>query len=210
MQQTRGMPADLSPDARLDRSGFAACGAILALTLAQLVVLTFVPDLPQAEGKAFGARLLAYPVLMLIAPVAWAIAGRTRHGSSPLPWTAFALIMAPFCIDVTGNTLDLYRSVAWWDDLNHFTNWLLLCSGLGLLMRHARMAPRWALAVTVTGAGAALAILWELGEWYTFIRQSSELSTAYEDTLGDETLGTAGGAVAGVLVSLLGRRDHAP
>ncbi len=70
------MPADLSPDARLDRSGFAACGAILALTLAQLVVLTFVPDLPQAEGKAFGARLLAYPVLMLIAPVNFSTAQR--------------------------------------------------------------------------------------------------------------------------------------
>ena len=37
--------------------------------------------------------------------------------------------MAPFLIDVTGNTLNLYDTVVWWDDANHFANWFLLCSG---------------------------------------------------------------------------------
>ena len=200
------MRPDTTPDERPDRAGLIACLVILPLTVAQLIVLTFVPDLPQAEGKGFGARLTFYPLLMLIVLAVWALMRRWRGDPRPLPWTAFALLMSPFLVDVTGNTLDLYRSLWWWDDANHFANWLLLCTGIGLLMLHARMTPRWALAVTVTGAGAVLAILWELGEWYTFIRHGTELGTAYEDTLGDQILGTLGGAVAAGVVTLWDRR----
>ena len=96
--------------------------------------------------------------------------------------------MAPFLIDVTGNTLDLYDTVDWWDDANHFVNWLLLCGGIGLLL--ARRGPTaLGAGLLVTGLGALLAIGWELGEWYTFIRHGTELDTAYQDTLGDEALG---------------------
>ena len=41
----------------------------------------------------------------------------------------------------------------------------------------------------------------ELGEWYTFIRHGTELATAYQDTLGDEVLGTLGAFVGAVVVS---------
>ena len=59
----------------------------------------------------------------------------------------------------------------------------------------------------MTGLGAVLAIAWELGEWYTFIRHGTELDTAYEDTLGDEALGTLGALLAGLLVAkVMGRR----
>jgi hypothetical protein len=191
--------------AHTDRRGLAACAAILALTMAQLAVLTFVPDQAQAKEKGFGARLAFYPMLMLVTPALWAAVRRVLGGTRPLPWTSFALIMAPFLVDVSGNTLDLYDRVEWWDDANHFANWVLLCSGLGLLLLRARVAPRWALAATITGAGAVFAIVWELGEWYTFIRHGTELDTAYQDTLGDETLGTLGGAVAAVLVTLVAR-----
>ncbi len=108
--------------------------------------------------------------------------------------------MLPFLVDVTGNSFDLYDAVVWWDDLNHFANWVLLCTGLGLLLC-ARVRPAWAVVVLVTGLGAILAIGWELGEWCTFIRHGTELSTAYEDTLGDEALGTLGALVAGFLVA---------
>ena len=44
-------------------------GLILVATVAQLLVATFVAtDLPQFEGKGFGARLVAYPVMMLARP----------------------------------------------------------------------------------------------------------------------------------------------
>jgi hypothetical protein len=89
----------------------------------------------------------------------WALRRRLRHETTTLPWAGFALIMAPFLIDVTGNTLNLYDTV--------------------------------------------------LGEWYTFIRHGTELETAYEDTLGDETLGSIGAGLAGILVARLRRLAQA-
>ncbi|MGA8996042.1 MAG: hypothetical protein WB441_17220 [Nocardioidaceae bacterium] len=189
------------------RPARALTAALVVATVGQLAVAQFVPGIPQFEGKAFGARLVAYPVLM-VAPVAiwWLLARRrTPTAHRALPWPAFACIAAPFLIDVTGNTLDLYDTVSWWDDANHFVNWLLLCLGAGLMLLRSGLRQRWALATIVTGIGAILAIGWELAEWYTFIRHGTELAGAYTDTLGDEALGTLGGAVAGVLVAI-GRR----
>ena len=159
---------------------------------------TFASGLPQFEGKAFGARLIAYPVLMLLVPAVWWASH--RRGRPAVPWGAFALVMAPFLIDVTGNTLDLYDSVTWWDDANHFVNWALLCGGLGLLMVH-RVPSTWVRVLLVTGLGAVLAIAWELAEWWTFIRHGTELGTAYTDTLGDEALGTLGALLAGAVLA---------
>ena len=172
---------------------------ILLLTVGQLVVATFATGLPQFEGKAFGARLVAYPVAMLLPPVTWWLVARRRHDDDPLPWAGFAFIAAPFLADVTGNTLDLYDTLEWWDDANHYVNWLLLLAGLGLLVA-GDVTPDWAMALLVTGLGAVLAIGWELGEWFTFIRNGTELDTPYEDTLGDLTLGTLGSLTAGLLL----------
>ncbi|MDQ4007086.1 MAG: hypothetical protein M3211_03180, partial [Actinomycetota bacterium] len=167
--------------------------------------------LPQFEGKGFGARLFAYPAMMLVVPALWAVVAGVRRGRgqlrpSTLPWAGFALIMAPFLVDVTGNTANLYDTVAWWDDVNHLVNWCLLCGGIGLLLVRVTALSGWVLGLLVTGVGAVLALGWELGEWYTFIRHGTELATAYEDTLGDQALGTVGAALAGVLVARLARR----
>jgi hypothetical protein len=188
--------------------------AVFVLTVAQLAVATFVDGLPQFEGKGFGARLVAYPAMMLLVPAGWVgfqryqrRRGRRGADASPLPWAGFALIMAPFLIDVTGNTLDLYDSLGWWDDANHFANWFLLCAGIGLLLLRAPIRPPWALGLLVAGIGALLAVMWELGEWYTFIRHGTELDTAYEDTLFDEVLGSLGGAIAGIVIARRARPD---
>ncbi len=175
--------------------------ALVAATAGQLAVATLVPGIERFAGKAFGARLVAYPLLMLLVPAVWALVRRLRGGSAPLPWAGFAWLMVPFLVDVTGNTLDLYDTVAWWDDLNHLVNWFLLCVGVGLLVERGGVRPVWALAVLVAGIGALLAIGWELAEWYTFIRHGTERSTAYEDTLGDLALGTLGGAIAAAAVA---------
>lgn len=171
---------------------------ILVLTIGQLAVATFVPGLAQFEGKAFGSRLAAYPAMMLVVPLVWWRMHRGRGAA--VPWGAFALIMSPFLIDVTGNSLDLYDRVVWWDDANHFVNWALLCAGLGLLVT-AQLSPRWVMVLAITGLGAILAIGWELGEWFSFIRQGTELDTAYTDTLGDQALGTLGAFVASLVLT---------
>lgn len=173
---------------------------VFALTVGQLLAATLLPDLDQFEGKAFGWRLVAYPLMMLVVPALWSLARRRSGQREPAPWGAFTLVMAPFLIDVTGNSLDLYDTLAWWDDANHFVNWMLLCGGIGLIVCR-RVEPTWAVLVVVTGTGAILAIGWELGEWFTFIRHGTEIDTAYEDTLGDEALGTLGALVAAVAVA---------
>lgn len=185
--------------------GFYAAVVIFALTFIQLVVGALA-GLDQFEGKGFGYRLLAYPLLMLIVPAIWWWRTRERTSVGQLPWGAFALIMAPFLVDVSGNTVDLYDSVDWWDNGNHFFNWMLLLWGCGLLLRLVWSGPAWGLILTITGLGAILAIGWELGEWYTFIRRGTELDGAYEDTLSDELLGTLGALIAAVIV---GRKHHA-
>jgi hypothetical protein len=178
--------------------------AVLVLTVAQLAVAEWWPGIERFADKAFGARLVAYPVLMLLAPAIWWFVVR-RHDRDVAPsYGAFTLIMLPFLVDVTGNSLDLYDSVVWWDDFNHWINWLLLLTGIGLLVGR-NVQPDWALVALVAGLGAILAIGWELGEWWTFIRHGTELDTAYEDTLGDLTLGTLGALCAGLLLLRLRR-----
>jgi hypothetical protein len=186
------------------RGWMIACWAVLAATALQLLVATvFGSSLDQFEGKAFGARLAAYPAMMLLVPAVWTYVRRRRGRAEPLPWLGFTLIMLPFLIDVTGNTLDLYDTVDWWDDANHFANWLLLCAGIGVLLLRSSIRPPWALGLVVAGLGALLAIGWELGEWYAFIRHGTERDDAYTDTLGDLALGSLGGTVAAVAVARL-------
>jgi hypothetical protein len=181
---------------------------VLLLTVGQLAVAEWWPGIERFADKAFGARLVAYPVLMLLAPAIWWLVVRRHDRTALPPYGACTLIMLPFLIDVTGNSLDLYDSVVWWDDFNHWINWLLLLTGIGLLIGR-QVRPAWVLVVLITGLGAILAIGWELGEWWTFIRHGTELDTAYEDTLGDLTLGTLGAMCAGFVV-LWARRRRAP
>lgn len=181
---------------------------LLAATVAQLAAGA-VLDLDQFAGKAFGTRLVAYPAMMLALPAGWWLVARIRDIESPVPWDATTLVMWGFLVDVTGNTLDLYDSIEWWDDANHYANWVTLSLGVGICLVRGRgaNAPRWLLAIATAGAGALLAIGWELGEWYTFIRHGTELDTAYQDTLGDEALGSLGAITAAlVLMWLLARR----
>jgi hypothetical protein len=180
---------------------------ILVLTIGQLAVAEWVP-LDRFADKAFGARLVAYPLMMLLVPALWWVLVKRRRPEEPPPYGAFSLIMLGFLVDVTGNSLDLYDSLTWWDDMNHFVNWVFLLTGIGLIIG-GPVRPGWARVLLVAGLGSMLAIGWELGEWYTFIRHGTEIDTAYEDTLGDETLGTLGALLAGLLVhAVLRRREH--
>jgi len=148
------------------------------------------PDLPQYADKAMQGRAIAYPLAVLAIPVAWALFWRSR----PFPVVSDLLFTLAFLIDTLGNALDLYDSIEWWDDLNHFGNWILLSAAFVTLgwPRDASRITRVALGV---GFGAVAAILWELLEYWTFIPDSPEAATAYADTLGDLGLGLLGSLV---------------
>src|SRR5712691_6595024 len=173
--------------------------AVKAALVGLLLFAVVRRDLPQFQGKAVVGRALAYPLAALIVPAVWWIRG--RRGS--YPYALDILLVLPFLIDTAGNAANLYDTIDWWDDLNHFVNWAILTSAFGQLLVRlpvGRLAA-WGLAV---GFGAVTAILWEFAEYYTFIRNSPELRTAYTDTLGDLALGLTGSVVAAlVTVTLL-------
>jgi hypothetical protein len=170
------------------------------VALVALLAFGAFSGLDQFEGKAFGWRLLTYPLATLVVPIGWWLTGRRP----PYPYAADILLTLPFLVDVVGNALDLYDSVSWWDDFNHFLNWALLTGGVAALLQRTRVS-RLELAALAIGFGAVAAILWELAEYFTFIRGSDEEATAYTDTLGDMSLGLLGATVAAVIAALLHR-----
>jgi hypothetical protein len=187
------------------RTALAVDLALKALLVGLLLFGAF-SGLERFEGKAFGGRLATYPIAALIVPAAWWLIRRRRPAVS-YPYALDILLVLPFLIDVAGNALDLYDTISWWDDVNHLFNWALLTSAFGQLLIRLPLQ-RWAAWGLAVGFGGVTAVLWEFGEYYTFIRNSPELQTAYTDTLGDLALGLTGSVVAATLtVTVLWRQD---
>ena len=186
----------------------AALGLDLAVKAALVGLLLFAvasPELPQFAGKAILGRTLAYPVVALIVPVSWWVVQRRRGVPVAYPYALDVLLVLPFLIDTAGNAANLYDTIGWWDDANHFVNWAILVAAFGQLLLRLRVG-RVELAALAIGFGAVTAVLWEFAEYLTFIRNNeSEFRTAYTDTLGDLALGLAGSVLAGVVTALFGR-----
>jgi len=162
------------------------------------------PELPQYADKAMRARAALYPLAVLAIPMAWWLFARQR----PFPVLADLLFTLPFLIDTAGNALDLYDRIEWWDDINHLGNWMLLSAAFVALgwPHDATRLTRVALGV---GFGATTAVVWEVLEYVTFIPGSPEAVTAYQDTLGDLTLGLLGSLIgASVAAWYLHRGDR--
>ena len=190
------------------RSGSSALALDLAVKLALVALLAYAvthQDLPQFHGKSMNGRAIAYPFAALIVPVAWWIISRRRRIA--YPFAVDILIVLPFLIDTAGNAADLYDTISWWDDINHLANWAILTAGFGMLLLRKRLQP-WVVFGLAVGFGATTAIVWELLEYVTFIRHSTELRTAYHDTLGDLALGLLGSVIAAAAVAWLGRRPR--
>ena len=173
--------------------------ALKTALIGQLAVAVAWPDLPQFEGKAFAGRAIAYPISVLLVPAIWWLLRRRRP--IQFPYALDILWTLPFLIDVTGNTADLYDTIGWWDDANHFVNWGILVAAFGQLLIRLPLGRLEAAALAI-GFGAVTALLWEFGEYLTFIRfNEEEFRTAYTDTLGDLALGLGGSVVAAVLTA---------
>ena len=173
-----------------------------AALVAQLLFAVARPDLPQFAGKAMAGRAIVYPLAVLVVPIVWWLVRRRRRAVS-YPFALDILWTLPFLIDVSGNTANLYDSVSWWDDVNHFFNWAILVAAFGQLLVRLPVG-RLAAAGLAVGFGALTAVLWEFAEYITFIRTNEhELRTAYTDTLGDLALGLGGSLVAAALTVTL-------
>jgi hypothetical protein len=178
--------------------------SVKAALVSLLVFGALRQDLSQFHGKAMTGRALTYPIAALIVPVIVLLL-RRRGRQTAYPYDVDVLIVLPFLIDVLGNALNLYDTISWWDDLNHAVNWALLVGGVGCLILRSRLTPLVAAGLLI-GFGTVTAVLWEFAEYWTFIRHSKELATAYTDTLGDLALGMTGTVVAtGVTVVRLRR-----
>ena len=81
------------------------------------VLLNMLADFDLTYGSVRLCLHIAYPLAMLVVPAAWWFFGRPRG----------------CLIDVLGNAADLYDSVSWWDDANHFVNWAILVAAFGQL-----------------------------------------------------------------------------
>ena len=173
----------------------------LKIVLIGLLAFGAFSGLQQFEGKAFLWRLITYPVGAFAVPICWLAFAR----KSPFPYVADILLTLPFLVDTGGNSLDLYDTVEWWDDANHFVNWALLSGAVAALMVRVKARSRETIGLVV-GFGAVTAILWEIAEYYAFIRASPELATAYTDTLGDLGLGLAGSIFVGVVAAVLSKQ----
>lgn len=182
---------------------FWVASALKAGLIALLAFGAF-SGLQQFEGKAFLWRLLTYPVGAFAVPICWLLFARR----TPFPWVSDILLTLPFLVDTGGNSLDLYDTVEWWDDANHFVNWALLSGAIAALSLRVRARTREILG-SVVGFGATTAILWEIAEYFAFIRSSDELATAYTDTLGDLGLGLCGSVFVAIVALALCKRRRA-
>jgi len=108
-----------SPSSRVPRGWLSLDVLVKVATVALLAWAVASPDLPQFQGKAFTGRAIAYPIALLVLPIAWWLFARR---SIPYPVLPDTLIGLPFLIDVLGNALNLYDSIDAWDDLNHLVN----------------------------------------------------------------------------------------
>jgi hypothetical protein len=177
---------------------------VVKVALVALLAFGAFSGLERFAGKAFGWRLGGYSIAALLVPAVWVFRGRRL----PYPYLADILFVLPFLIDTIGNALDLYDTIDWWDDANHFVNWALVTGAVAAALLRTRVN-RAELFAIVVGFGGVTAILWEIGEYFAFIRNSSELRTAYTDTLGDLSLGLSGSTLTGVLaVLVLSRRRN--
>jgi hypothetical protein len=191
------MIATTVPAARVNRVRYAAVAAKVLLFGLLLSALIW-PDLSGIKGKASTARLIVYPIGAMVLPLWWWAYGQARSKlHSRFPWHADLLMTLPWLIDLIGNRLNLFDTVSWWDDAMHFILWGLLTAGVLLAFAPPTFS-RGLTAFVALGFGAAAEVVWEIGEYFAFIRSSPELRTAYTDTLGDLGLGTLGALLAGL------------
>jgi hypothetical protein len=174
----------------------------------------------RARASVAGDVLRAFALLsVLLAAWQWGLVGAALFllvlGGTLLP----RAVAAPPALDVAYTAslllaayaaqLGWYDAVGWLDLAVHTLTTALVAVVVCLaLARWSGIEPAglgsrgaWVGAVLVAGTGAALAVLWEIGEWFGNAYLDPTIHVGYTDTVGDLAAGLAGSVVAGVLVA---------
>jgi hypothetical protein len=151
-------------------------------------------ELERFAGKGMPARALFYPISIVVIPLVWVLRGRPQH----YPHLADLLLALPFIIDVGGNALDLYNTVAWFDDVSHAATFMLLVLAIGSLILRLGLEPWIATGLSI-GFGAVSHILWEIIEFVAMRIGSPGLQLTYTDTIVDLAMSLCGSVIAGLI-----------
>lgn len=167
--------------------------AVVGLSLYPLIR----PNASHFAGKAMGVRAIVYPATTLLIPAIWWLSGRP----GPYPFLADIALGLPFIIDGAGNVLGLF-AIKGFDAIPHATGWFLLSLAFGLAIAPLAGEP-WIAFGLIVGFGAAVDIIWEIGEFLLMKSGASGLQLTYENTIQDLGFSLAGAVFAGIVVATI-------
>ncbi|MFD1506039.1 hypothetical protein ACFSBG_10195 [Georgenia yuyongxinii] len=160
-----------------------------ALTVVSLVAVAFVDGVAVA---VFALVLLGLVVARLVA--------------APAPLqaaTGAVLLLVAWAAVLSG-----YERVPWLDVVAHVgaTGVLAAVAVVGITRARLLQVPAGprggvGLIVVTVAVGIALAVLWELGEWYGHTYVDDGVGVGYEDTIGDLAAGGLGAVLAGLVLA---------
>ena len=200
------MVATISVDI-LDKMLAKITTIFMKLCLAGLVIHALLfNELTQYRQKAFGIRIIAYPLIACASFfLYWLVLKRKKFA---YPIAIDICLTTVVLADFAGNTLNLYDSISWWDDIMHFLisiPWVIVA---GLVYRHF-VINRHVLFGLILGYGAVTHVLWEVFEYISFVRSNSnEFTGAYKDTIGDLVMSLCGSLIGAVTVAYLLKRSR--
>ena len=179
-----------------DLAWVAAIAAAKATVVGLAIDAFLNSSAPRYHGKGMRLRAIGYAGGMLVAPVAWRLRGR----QDPYPRELDLAVTLPLLLDAGGNAIGIYRR-AHVDDLVHFADGALVSSVVGALAT-PRVRTSWEAAGIGAAAGAALAGVWEVGEWIGLKVGAKGMDLSYDDTMTDIIETIAGAALGGVVTLL--------
>jgi hypothetical protein len=183
---------------------------LLKLVLLGLLVhAAYFAELPQYKNKAVGLRLIFYPIAAALTYLICRGLLYRRFRKQPYPYLIDICLTFVVAFDLLGNTLNLYNTLEWWDDLMHLSlsvPWVLV---FGFMVRRLKL-PTYAIFALVVAYGLTTHIIWEALEYMTFVRANPvESLSAYRDTIGDLLLSLTGTFVgAWITANVLTRKSR--
>lgn len=166
---------------------------LLKVILGLLILhIIFYADLPQYKNKAIALRVVFYPLAAMLTYLVVKYVLPASRKPKQYPYFIDYCLTGVVAFDLLGNTLGLYDSITWWDDLMHLMlsiPWVMVA---GYAIRGRQLAT-WVMAGLVIAYGSTSHIIWELLEYQSFVRSHPvESLSAYRDTMGDLILALIG------------------